>query len=62
MEFFRSEEFHSEITPDDAAEIFIGVLHGSSDLENHQMIVDLYENYAQDTYDLFCFLAKIHEP
>lgn len=62
MEFFRSEEFHSLITPDDAAEIFTGVLHGSSDLEDHDMIVGLYANYGQDTYDLFCHLAKIHEP
>lgn len=32
MQFFRSDDFHDNITPDDAQEIFATVLHGSSDI------------------------------
>lgn len=31
MDFFRSDDFHSKITPDDAEEIFCSVMHGSGD-------------------------------
>ena len=44
MEFFRREDFHEQITPDDAHEIFTGVLHGSSDIsqELFQEVCDRY--------------------
>lgn len=32
MEFFRSKDFHSKVTPDDCVEIFRTVLTGSSDI------------------------------
>jgi hypothetical protein len=47
MEFFRDGEFHNNITPDDAAEIFCGVLHGSSDI-TEELINELFTNYSVD--------------
>lgn len=32
MQFFRSEEFHNKLSPDDTTEIFTKVLHGSTDV------------------------------
>lgn len=32
MNYFRSDSFHEEITPEDASEIFLDVLHGASDI------------------------------
>ena len=32
MEFFRSDDFHSKITPDDACEVFETVLFGADDM------------------------------
>lgn len=43
MEFFRSEDFHSKVTPDDCVEIFSTVLKGSSDISP-----ELFNGVARD--------------
>lgn len=44
MEFFRREDFHEQITPDDAREIFAGVLHGSDDI-TMELLSELWIDY-----------------
>jgi len=47
MEFFRSEDFHSKVTPDDCVEIFRTVLTGSSDITK-ELINDVISDYCAD--------------
>lgn len=47
MEFFRSDEFHNQINPCDAEEIFLNILHGSSDL-HFNLLRDLFAEYGRD--------------
>lgn len=49
MDFFRSEDFQEHVSADDCREIFMGVLKGSSDLDD-ELIYDLYENYGIDDF------------
>ena len=51
MTFFRRDDFHTLITPDDAHEIFMSVLHGSSDI-NKELIDNLLHNYDLDRVDI----------
>lgn len=45
MTFFRRDDFHELITPSDAEEIFLNVLHGSDDVTS-ELIGRLVENYG----------------
>jgi hypothetical protein len=45
MAFFRRDDFHELISESDAEEIFLNVLHGSSDIDG-KLIEDLYRNYG----------------
>lgn len=47
MEFFRSDEFHNTITPDDAVEIFSSVLHGESDI-TEELVNRVLTDYNSD--------------
>jgi len=45
MRFFRQDDFHSHISASDAQEIFLNVLHGSSDI-TIDLIEELKSNYG----------------
>jgi hypothetical protein len=45
MAFFRRDDFHELISESDAEEIFLNVLHGSSDIDG-KLIEDLFRNYG----------------
>ncbi len=45
MAFFRRDAFQELISESDAEEIFLNVLHGSSDIDG-KLIEDLYRNYG----------------
>lgn len=45
MAFFRRDDFHEMIKPHDCIEIFLNVLHGSSDI-TPELIADLKMNYG----------------
>lgn len=51
MAFFRRDDFHELITPSDAEEIFLNVLHGSSDL-TCELLDALLLNYGVTMEDL----------
>ena len=45
MDFFRSDQFHELLTPDDTTEIFVNVLHGSSDI-TIELLQEVVNNYS----------------
>lgn len=47
MAFFRSEDFHSKVAPNDCVEIFRTVLTGSSDITK-ELINDIINDYCAD--------------
>lgn len=49
MEFFRDEDFHQKITVEDAKEIFLNILHGSSDIRE-ELLFELFDNYGVKFY------------
>lgn len=46
-EYFRSQDFNENIKPNDAIEIFLTVLPGSSDL-HFNLLRDLFAEYGRD--------------
>lgn len=44
MQFFRADDFHDHVTPDDCIEIFLQVLVGSSDITT-ELLNELISDY-----------------
>lgn len=47
MEFFRADDFHEQLSVDDANEVFVNILHGSSDF-TPELLGELESNYGVD--------------
>lgn len=62
MEYFRGAKFEKEITANDAVEIFVGCLKGSTDVKLHlfeELICDYDVTFSEDEVTEFIkFLIK----
>jgi hypothetical protein len=59
MAFFRRDDFHEQITVDDAHEIFLQILHGSSDL-SAGLLKNLFGEYGMD-FDYYLKVTSGHK-
>lgn len=60
MEFFRSDSFHEQMSPDDCQEVFSQVLHGESDFTK-ELLASTATDYGVSIPELFNLVEKNDE-